>query len=310
MPLAGGPIAFTFVREGGGVLPVAEANREALIPLTAARAPWAGFALDRPLIMGIINVTPDSFSDGGDFVDPTRAVAHGRVLLDEGADLLDIGGESTRPGARPTPPEEEIARVVPVIRSLAEAGAVVSVDTRRAAVMRAALAAGARVINDVTALAGDPTSLEVAAKSDAALVLMHMRGDPATMQRQAVYSDVVDEVLDELAARIAACEAAGIARARIAIDPGLGFAKTAEHNVSILARLACFHALGHPLLVGASRKSFIARLSRGEQPKDRLPGSIASVLAALARGAQILRVHDVAATRQAVAVWEAIATGG
>jgi dihydropteroate synthase len=296
--LAGGPVAFTATDPPG--VPVPDAY-------TARRAPWAGFALDRPIIMGIVNVTPDSFSDGGEFVDAETAIRHAHLLVEEGAEIIDVGGESTRPGAAPTPPEEEARRVAPVVRALAAAGMAVSIDTRRAAVMRAALEAGARIVNDVTGLTGDPESLAVVAASKAPVVLMHMKGDPTTMQELAVYDDVVGEVADWLEARIAACAAAGIPRERVVIDPGIGFAKTGEHCLEVMARLATFHGLGCGILVGASRKSFIGRRARAATPKDRLPGSLAAALAALAQGAHILRVHDVAETRQAVAVWQAIA---
>jgi dihydropteroate synthase len=299
--LAGGPLAFTATEPPGAAIPPA---------LSAPRAAWAGFALDRPLIMGIVNVTPDSFSDGGDFFDAGTAIAHGRRLLAEGADILDIGGESTRPGSAPTPPEEEARRILPVIRALSDAGAVISVDTRRASTMRAALAEGARIVNDVTGLTGDPESLIVVAEAQVPVVLMHMRGEPATMQSLAVYDDVVQDLMDWFAGRIAACEAAGIPLSRIAVDPGLGFAKTGEQNLELLARLATFQGLGCSVLVGASRKRFIGKLSADETPKGRVPGSLAAALAALEQGAQIFRVHDVGATRQAIAVWQAITAAG
>lgn len=299
--LAGGPVAFAATDPPDAPVPDA---------YTARRPPWAGFALDRPIIMGIVNVTPDSFSDGGEFVDAEAAIRHAQRLLEEGAEIIDVGGESTRPGAAPIPPEEEARRVVPVVRALAEAGAVVSIDTRHAAVMGVALEAGARIINDVTGLAGDPESLAVVATSQAPLVLMHMKGDPTTMQELAAYDDVVVEVAEWLDARIAVCAQAGIPRERIVVDPGIGFAKTGAHNLEILARLATFHGLGCGILIGASRKSFIGHLARAATPKDRLPGSLAAVLAALAQRAHILRVHDVAETRQAVAVWQAIADAG
>jgi dihydropteroate synthase len=260
--------------------------------------------------MGIVNVTPDSFSDGGDFINADTAIGHARRLVDEGADIIDIGGESTRPGAAPIAPEEETRRVVPVIRALADSGVVVSIDTRHASVMRAALEAGARIVNDVTGLTGDPESLGVVAAAKAPVVLMHMRGDPSTMQELAVYDDVVVEVADWLEGRVAACAEAGIPRERIVIDPGIGFAKTGAHCLEVMARLATFHGIGCGLLIGASRKSFIGRRARAATPKDRLPGSLAAALAALAQGANILRVHDVAETRQAVAVWQAIAEAG
>jgi len=302
--LAGGALAFSLVESGDGIVPASSLGPDH--PLVIPRAPWAGFDLSRPLIMGIVNITPDSFSDGGDHDDADAAIAHGRRLLAEGADILDIGGESTRPGAEPVPVAEEIARVVPVIRALAAEGAVISIDTRHAAVMRAAAAAGARIINDVTALTGDPNSLSVAAATGLPVVLMHIQGEPQTMQVAPSYSDVTAEVYDWLAARVDAAIAAGIGREKIAIDPGIGFGKDLQHNVDLLARTAALHGLGCPILIGVSRKRFIAGLSKGEAPKNRVAGSIATALHALGQGAQILRVHDVAATAQAVAVWQAL----
>ena len=269
-------------------------------------ASFAGLSLARPLIMGIINVTPDSFSDGGLALDPAEAIARGRMLLDDGADILDIGGESTRPGAEPVPVEVELERVLPVVRGLAGGGAVVSMDTRKAQVMEAALAAGAAIINDVTALTGDRRSLEVAAGNGAAVVLVHMRGVPGTMQDDPRYDDAAKEVFGYLSGRVAVCEAAGIERSRIAVDPGIGFGKTVDHNTGILGRLDLYRELGCALLIGVSRKAFIARLSKGEPPRQRLAGSLAAALAGVARGVHILRVHDVAETRQALDVWEAV----
>ena len=276
--------------------------------LGADRPAWAGFALDRPIIMGILNVTPDSFSDGGAFNHPDRAIAQGKALLAAGADLLDIGGESTRPGAEPVAPDEEIRRIAPVIEALAGAGAVISVDTRHAAVMAMALAKGARIINDVTALAGDPASLGVVARARAPVVLMHMQGEPRTMQAAPRYELASLDVLEALERRVAACEAAGIPRARIVIDPGIGFGKATQHNLEILARLALFQALGTGVMIGISRKSLVGRLVQAPVG-ERLPGSLAGALHALGEGVQILRVHDVAETRQAVALWHAIAEG-
>ncbi|MBT3557517.1 MAG: dihydropteroate synthase [Rhodospirillales bacterium] len=267
---------------------------------------FAGLALSHPLIMGIVNVTPDSFSDGGDAYQMDDAIAHGLLQIDQGAHIVDIGGESTRPGAAPVPEAEEIARVVPVVKALADTGAVVSIDTRHANVMQAAIDAGAKIVNDVTALEGDPRSLEVVAKAGVSLCLMHMQGEPQTMQKNPTYGDVVAEIRDYLNARVAACEAAGIDRSEIAIDPGIGFGKTIDHNLTLVNELDAFGDMGCPVLLGLSRKSFIARLSRGEEPKDRMPGSLAGALAGVARGASILRVHDVADTCQAVAVWQAI----
>jgi len=280
--------------------------RGALAHLTAPRVPFAGLDLATPRIMGIVNVTPDSFSDGGDFVDPAAAIAHGRALAEAGADILDIGGESTRPGASPVTAEQEIGRVLPVIEGLAEIGVALSIDTRNAATMRAAVAAGAAVINDVSALAHDPDSLATAAALGVPVILMHMRGEPATMREEARYADVAREVFEELHARVAAALAAGIPRERIAVDPGFGFAKTAGHNVAVLKDLTALHGLGCALAVGLSRKSFLAAITRETDPKGRLGGSLAAALAAVARGAQIVRVHDVTETRQAIATWGAI----
>ncbi len=268
---------------------------------------FAGVEISRPLIMGIVNVTPDSFFDGGVHAGRGDAIAHGRRLLEEGADILDIGGESTRPGAAPLPVADEITRVVPVVEVLAASGAIVSVDTRHAAVMRAGMAAGARIVNDITALTGDPEGLRAVVETGAAAVLMHMQGEPATMQKDPHYEDAPAEIEAYLAARVAACRAAGIPPDRLAVDPGIGFGKTVAHNLELLARLRRLTHLGVAVLVGASRKSFIGALSGGARPQDRLPGSLAAALAAAANGAHILRVHDVAATVQALTVWRAIA---
>ncbi|WP_448586880.1 dihydropteroate synthase [Thermaurantiacus sp.] len=256
--------------------------------------------------MGVLNVTPDSFSDGGRHLDASAAIAAGRKMFADGADLVDVGAESTRPGAAAIDPAEEQARLLPVVRALAGIGPV-SADTRNAATMRAALAAGARVVNDVSGLAHDPDAARVVAEAGCPVVLMHMRGTPETMQARATYADVAAEVFAELAARLGAAEAAGIARRNIVADPGLGFAKTAEQNLVLLERLAAFHGLGVRLLVGASRKSFIGRFGGAASPADRLPGSLAAALVAAARGAHVLRVHDVAETVQALRIWRAAA---
>jgi dihydropteroate synthase len=260
--------------------------------------------------MGVVNVTPDSFSDGGETLDTRAAIARGLKMLDEGADIIDVGGESTRPGASPIQSADEIARVAPVILALSRAGAVVSVDTRHAAVMRAALENGAKIINDITALTGDPGAIGLVGGSNASVLLMHMQGEPSTMQLAPHYEDAAREVRDWLAGRVAACEAAGIQRDRVAVDPGIGFGKTTSHNLDIIAELDEYATLECALAIGVSRKSFIGRLSRGEQPKERLAGSLAAALAAVQRGADIVRVHDVAETRQALEVWHAIAEAG
>jgi dihydropteroate synthase len=285
----------------------AERAQERLARLSAPRPAWAGFALDRPLVMGVLNVTPDSFSDGGRWFDAERAIAYGRALVEAGADIIDAGGESTRPGAAELPPGEEIRRVESVVRALAEAGAVVSIDTRHKAVMKRAFAAGARIVNDVSALTHDPGSLAYIARCERPVVLMHMRGEPLTMQREPVYDSPLVEVVEYLEARIAACAAAGIPRERIVVDPGIGFGKLVPHNLELLAGIGAFHALGCGVVLGVSRKSMIARLSRGEPPDARLSGSLAAALFAVQQGVQILRVHDVAETRQALTLWGAIA---
>jgi dihydropteroate synthase len=259
--------------------------------------------------MGVVNITPDSFSDGGHFQSAEAAIAHARRLIEEGADILDIGGESTRPGADPVEPEQELARILPVIQAVAaEARArnrLVSVDTRHARTMAKVLEAGATMINDITALA-DPQSRRVVAESGVPVILMHMLGDPRTMQANPEYADVVGEVAATLAAARDKAVAAGIAAERIWLDPGLGFGKTLEHNLALLDATEKLKALGQPVLVGASRKSFIGRVDRDGPAADRLGGSVAAALAAAARGADAVRVHDVAQTRQALAVWSAI----
>lgn len=274
----------------------------ALHRLTAPRPKWAGFTFDRPLIMGILNVTPDSFSDGGRFDDPTRAVAHGRALVAAGADIVDVGGESTRPGAAPVTPDEEFARIGPVVAALAAAGTVISVDTRHASVMTRALEAGARIINDIAALS-QLGAIEVAAKTRAPVVLMHMQGDPATMQHAPRYDLPSLDIVEFLEARIAACVNAGIVRDAIVVDPGIGFGKNQTHNLEILARVGLLHDLGTGILIGASRKSFL-----GGTADARLAGSLAVAIHAIQQGVQILRAHDVAETRAAIATTEALAT--
>jgi dihydropteroate synthase len=329
-PLAGPDLAFTFVaalglgsdrRTVSVVAPIAEFERwmgaaglrfahrasAQLALISVPRPPWAGFDMDRPLVMGVLNVTPDSFSDGGQWFDTERAVAHGRTMLAAGADIVDIGGESTRPGAYELAPAEEIRRVQPVVDALAQAGAVVSIDTRHRAVMEAALDAGARIVNDVSALTHNADSASIIARRGASVVLMHMRGEPGTMQRDPVYDSPLVEVQEFLEARIEACVAAGIPRENIAVDPGIGFGKLLPHNLELMAGIAAFHTLGRPIVLGVSRKSTIARLSRGEPPQARLPGSLAAAVFALQQGVQILRVHDVTETRQALAVWRALA---
>ncbi len=257
---------------------------------------------DRPLIMGIVNVTPDSFSDGGKAAETQDAIAHGLQLAKEGADILDVGGESTRPGSEGVPLDEELARVIPVIGALSQAGHKVSCDTRKAAVMTAALAAGATMINDVSALTYDPAAIAAMAKADCPVILMHAQGDPKTMQLAPVYEDAGLDVYDALEARIAACVAAGIAKDRLIADPGIGFGKSFRHNLDLLQAFALFHGLGVPLLMGLSRKGFIGALTGEKLAANRVNGSVGGAVWAALNGAHILRVHDVKATVEALAV--------
>jgi dihydropteroate synthase len=258
--------------------------------------------LPRPAVMGVLNVTPDSFSDGGSFLEPDAAVAHGRLLASEGADLIDVGGESTRPGSEPVSLEEELRRVVPVIERLAAAVETpISIDTRKASVARAALAAGATFVNDVSALRGDPDMAAVVADSGADVCLMHMQGEPETMQDDPRYDDVVSDVKDFLEERLAFAIGEGVTPERIWLDPGIGFGKTLDHNLELLRRLGELAAIGQPVVVGASRKRLIGTLT-GRPEGDRLAGSLAAAVLACERGAAMVRVHDVAATREALAV--------
>ena len=261
-------------------------------------------ALDRPLIMGVVNVTPDSFSDGGRYDSTESAIAHARALLSEGADILDIGGESTRPGSIPVGLEEERRRVLPVLEALAECGVPISVDTRKPGLMRDAIGAGASLVNDISALE-EPGAIEVIATASVAVCLMHKQGEPRTMQDHPHYEDVVGEVRDYLARRIEAAQEAGIARERIVIDPGFGFGKTFEHNLALLRELKSLTTLGVPVLAGLSRKGMLGKIT-GRDVGERVHGSLAAALLAVEAGARLVRVHDVAATRDALAVWCAI----
>lgn len=275
--------------------------------LTAVRPNFAGLALSRPRLMGILNVTPDSFSDGGRYLSAQAALAQGR-MIGKDAEIIDIGGESTRPGAAEVPVSEEIARTVPVIEALRAGGmrGPISIDTRKAMVASAALRAGATVVNDVSAFGFDPALGPLVAREAAPVVLMHSQGTPATMQNDPRYSDVLLDVYDALAARIAAAEALGIRRDRIAVDPGIGFGKTAAHNLALLRGLALLHGLGCPILLGASRKRFIGHIGKTDLPDERLPGSLSVALAGFAQGVQMTRVHDVSETRQALRLWQAM----
>jgi dihydropteroate synthase len=264
--------------------------------------------LARALVMGIVNVTPDSFSDGGANYDPCIAVASAESMLAAGADIIDVGGESTRPGAGEITPSEELARVLAVVRDAVALGAVVSIDTRHAEVASACVAAGSAIINDVSGFS-DPAMVALAASCEAGLVVMHMQGDPRTMQDEPHYGDVVADVVAYLSAQATRLEAAGVAHERIAVDPGIGFGKTTAHNLELLRRLPEIVALGYPVLVGASRKRFIGEITGVSEPRQRLAGSLAATLESVGRGAAVARVHDVAETVQALAVARAIREG-
>jgi dihydropteroate synthase len=307
LPLAGGPIRFArveIIERGQAPRTVAAESLgdDVLGPLTQARVPIAGLPSDRTAVMGILNVTPDSFSDGGRNAAPDVAVAAARVMAASGADIIDVGAESTRPRAPLVDLSTETARLTAVLPGLA--GLNWSIDTRKAAVMAQAIDAGAALVNDVSALGHDPAALALVVARGAPVVLMHAQGTPATMQEAPAYVDALLDVYDWLAARIAECVAAGIARNQIIADPGIGFGKNLGHNLSLLRGLTLFHGLGVPLLLGASRKQLIARMAGDDvAPDRRLPGSLALALHAAANGVQIVRVHDVAETAQALAIW-------
>ncbi|WP_347310350.1 dihydropteroate synthase [Defluviimonas sp. SAOS-178_SWC] len=296
------------------VVTVDDVPETVLRRLSLPRPAFAGLTLDAPRLMGILNVTPDSFSDGGRFDAPAAALAHARGMVAAGADILDIGGESTRPGSADVPEGDEIRRTAPVIAALVAGGldAPISIDTRKSEVARAALDAGAAIVNDVAALNYDPDLAELAASRNVPVCLMHAQGTPATMQDDPRYDDVLLDVYDFLAKRVAAAEAAGIPRERIAVDPGIGFGKTVAHNLALIRGLSLFHGLGCPILLGASRKRFIGTLGGGSAATEadrRGPGTIAVMLAGLAQGVQIHRVHDIVETKQALRLWQAVTLG-
>ena len=302
--LAGGWLRFSqfeLLRRNEPARIVDHAPDEVLAALTAPRAPLLGLGMDQPRIMGIVNATPDSFSDGGRY----EGAAQARLLAGEGADILDIGGESTRPGALEVPAADEIARIAPVIAAVRGLAAI-SVDTRKADVALAALAAGAGMVNDVSGLDFDPALAGVVADAGAPICLMHAQGIPRTMQDNPSYGDVLLDVYDALAERIARARSAGIPHDRIVIDPGIGFGKTEAHNLDILRRISLFHGLGAPVLLGVSRKRFIGSIGGAEAAVDRFAGTLAVTLAGIAQGIQIHRVHDVAQTRQGIALWRAV----
>lgn len=259
-----------------------------------------------PHIMGVVNVTPDSFSDGGDFLNADKAVEHGLQLLKDGADILDIGGESSRPGAEVVDIDEEISRIVPVIEGLKKHAKWLSVDTRNAKTMEAAVKAGANIINDISALTHDPQSMHVVAEAKVHIFLMHMQGNPKTMQKKPSYNKIVEDIIQYLQERISVCETNRIDDALIVCDPGIGFGKSVEDNLSIIRNISKFHDLGVPVCLGTSRKSFIAKISENEPPSGRLAGSLSSILYGYSKGVQIFRVHDVKETVQAFKIYDAI----
>ncbi len=312
VPLAGGACWFDRVevlRRGAApvLLPVAELEPEVVARLSRPRPPFGGLTMERTRIMGILNVTPDSFSDGGLFLKPEAAVMQAR-MMSAAAKIIDIGGESTRPGASEVAVAEEVARTAPVIAALRAGGleGPISIDTRKAAVARSALDAGASWVNDVTALRFDPEMAGLVAAAGVPVILMHSIASPETMQDDPRYDDVLLDVFDALAERVALALAAGIRRENIAVDPGIGFGKTLEHNLALLNRLSLFHDLGLPILLGASRKRFIGSIGAEAEAARRMPGSLAVALWGVAQGVQMIRVHDVAETRQALSLWRAV----
>jgi len=312
LPLAGTSVWFDRVEriERGGardLVPLSEVPDERLETLGGLRAPIAGVTFERARIMTILNVTPDSFSDGGEHFSPADALALARSAEAQGAAFIDVGGESTRPGSDPVPAAEEVARTAPVIAAIRAGSAIpISIDTRKAEVARAAFSAGADVVNDVSALTHDPALAGVVAEAGAPVVLMHHQGQPRTMQEDPRYDDVVLDIYDWLAARVAEAEAAGIPRTRIIVDPGIGFGKTLQHNVSLLRNLSLYHGLGCAVMLGASRKRFIGALTGTVSAKERLPGSLVAAIQGVGQGVQILRVHDTDETRQALSLQAAL----
>ncbi|MGR3662740.1 MAG: dihydropteroate synthase [Paracoccaceae bacterium] len=314
LTVAGGWCWFTHVevlRRGAAsdFLPASELPRDISAKITRPRAAITGLSMAVPRLMGVLNVTPDSFSDGGDFSDPERATDHALQMVAEGADIIDIGGESTRPGADEVAEYMEVRRTVPVISAIREKSDVpISIDTRKSLVAASAVQAGANLINDVSACQFDPQLFDDAAKYDVPICLMHAPSGPKTMQDAPEYQDVLLDVFDFLEARITRAIEVGIRPENIIIDPGLGFGKTLTHNLRLLQNISLFHALGYPILLGASRKRFIGTLGNAPETKQRMPGSVAVALAGIAQGVQIVRVHDIPETKQALTLWSA-ATG-
>ncbi|MEM9318538.1 MAG: dihydropteroate synthase [Pseudomonadota bacterium] len=311
--LAGGWCRFTHVEllqrgRPSRIIPASDVPKAQLSRLSTLRAPFSGLSLDRPRLMGILNVTPDSFSDGGLYAGAGAALARASALVEAGADIIDIGGESTRPGAVEVPAATETARVLPIITALRAAGlnTALSVDTRKSSVAEAALKAGGDIINDVSMFRFDANLADVAAAAKAPVILMHSRAVPETMQSAADYDDVLLDVYDALADAVAQAQAAGISRARLLIDPGIGFAKRDVHNLALLNRISLFHGLGCGILLGVSRKGFLGRVAGITEPADRDPASAACGLWALSQGVQFLRVHDIVMHKQMIALWQSI----
>ncbi len=293
------------------LIQASEIPDEALHAITSPRPPICGLFMDQPRLMGILNLTPDSFSDGGQFQSAKQAASRGYDMSQTGADIIDVGGESTRPGAKFVPSDAEIERTQSVIRAIRELSQLpISADTRKATVAKAALDAGVNIINDVSALSYDQELADIVAKSGAGLCLMHAQGSPATMQKDPTYDDVLLDVYDHLAQRVAFAESKGISRDKIIVDPGIGFGKTIQHNLSLIKGISLLHGLGCPILLGVSRKRFIGELAGTTDAKARLPGSIAIALSAITQGVQINRVHDIAETRQALTLWLATTKNG
>ncbi len=315
LPIAGGWAWFTHVEilsrdAHPRIVPLSDVPAEALDRLSAPRPPICGLDMTKPAIMGILNVTPDSFSDGGEHKAPAQALARARRMLQEGATLIDVGGESTRPGALEVQAEAEIARVEPVIAAVrSDLDVPISIDTRKASVARAAVIAGAGLINDVSGFTFDPGLARYCVEAKLPICIMHAKGDPETMQLDPRYDDVLLDVYDFLAAQVTMLSDAGIARDQIIVDPGIGFGKAIPHNLALLNRISLFHDLGCPILLGASRKGFIREIGKAPDPHARMPGSVAVALMGWAQGVQIVRVHDVGETRQALNLSQAVATG-
>lgn len=314
-PVAGGWCWFDRVEvlERGAtpkIVAIGEVPKAVIEQISKPRGPLCGLSLGQPRLMGILNVTPDSFSDGGRFDAPDTAQKRALALIEDGADIVDIGGESTRPGADFVAHDQEVARTVPVISAIRAASDIaISIDTRKASVAKAALGAGATILNDVSAMTYDADMARVAQVSGAPICLMHAQGSPKAMQQDPTYDDVLLDVYDFLKTRIDVAEAAGISRDRIVVDPGIGFGKTVQHNLALLSRISLFHALGCPVLLGVSRKRFIATIGGGADANARMPGSVAIAVMAVEQGIQIIRVHDMAETRQAVALGMAVMKG-